>query len=1148
MTFENMVPVVCSDSNNGLFDIPADLLDRGAVEKLLVGINAQFNGRAIMEPRKRGIDYGVCLATEIVDKVLNIRITRGENAFVVNIPLPFQEGAVTLLKQNGVYRAVCNFYFIREDYEISYLEVIHRILFDHIEGVLPYGMIKKKTDFVQRIAYSFENETTSVVMYQLQRAINEVVNRMPLHETQMNSWAMNQRLMIIDPTFDEIQDPKARLEYQIKKATILFGRHGWTPIGLSDGVLSDRNYVLKADLRRTVPFGRRMHNPARNLYSTLGMRGDEDPLVRSETGQWLMDNGVGRKGWNFLTLFVDVPDVWEDQIVVNAKHANKSVTYSRRIQCFGKIQVREGEKLTFGKIICIAEDKEPTKCDIMADRVWVEEISQTETNVGSAPIVVNNVIVKFTRKFKDGVKITNCAANKGVIRLVDNLGVAIDPRTGEEREIDVIVSSKAVKKRKNYSQILEALSNNVKGETVQIYPDDVNISVEAIEAQLEAAGFPKSGEWACNTAYGELTGICGLVFWGVTHDVEDMLWDENDTIRRNGREIRVAGLKFSHVEFRALITRFGPDNPILDELMSYAQGGEDINEMLQILEAKRGNLPNNKPVVDARNILPVNQSGSTITSKSAMEGTIADENQLNGGFILKLPVQYLVVIGRDVEQNKPYVTLFEGWPTSLEGLQNDSNIKEVHLIDKIYVPHINLRRPWRHPSGKYGLTDVAAALNNIVIMCHRHFGSPDEMIHIEMLYRAIARFFRSIAGKMGSKRGELSVHGMSIRYPFSSKAVATLSNSLPKNVVQIHSSMAKCLHIREGDIVLVERFPCLGFMSLRPQKVTITDDKQCKYTIRVSKNSLGSLSLDFDGDVIYLASFHNPKSKEMLRKEWTNPNKTCIKAIQQLNNKMGVPRTKMLTLQEYGVTAFEPLTAEEHAEIVSKLTGVKSHTGPVIALAYNIMRLVENSDIKDSKKMQVAVEMFLDRVGNSVFKQKHGVKSLHDIVIDAICSGDVETLVEHEFDRGTSTIICNTIRQKALTIGVSDLAGYHDFIKRKGGSNIINRLVREQNKVYFASRAQLEACELLKHLEEPAVDVPSRMLEWIRSGRAEERHTFLEDLLDEKALATLKTERMKGACKSIMDCLDELFAPVPTEARLPKFPKLSRPRHLSKFE
>jgi hypothetical protein len=342
--------------------------------------------------------------------------------------------------------------------------------------------------------------------------------------------------------------------------------------------------------------------------------------------------------------------------------------------------------------------------------------------------------------------------------------------------------------------------------------------------------------------------------------------------------------------------------------------------------------------------------------------------------------------------------------------------------------------------------------------------------------------------------------------------------------------MAKQLNVRTGDVVLAERFPCLGFMSIRPQKVQVTDDPLCRFTIRVSGNSLGSLSLDFDGDVLFLASFHTPEAKEMLLKEWTNPNKSCYDVIKDLNQKAGAPRTQSLNLQDYNLSAFEPLTAETNAILVERATGVKSHTGPVIALAYNIMRILENSDIKDNQKTNVAVEVFLDRVGNSVFKQKHGIKSLHDIVVGAICTGDVETLVENGFARGTSTVICNVLRTKGAELGVKDIKSYHEWTVRNKRSKLINRIVREQNRIYFASRSQLGACSLLKCLEAEEVDCPSKMFKWTLSGKAERIETELEKVMDAKfGISSIKEEGIRSVCNSIWEYFKQELCLTPKE-------------------
>jgi hypothetical protein len=190
--------------------------------------------------------------------------------------------------------------------------------------------------------------------------------------------------------------------------------------------------------------------------------------------------------------------------------------------------------------------------------------------------------------------------------------------------------------------------------------------------------------------------------------------------------------------------------------------------------------------------------------------------------------------------------------------------KEVYVCEKLYIPSGILRKCWRHDTGKYGLSEIGVLVNNVVTMAHRLNADPNNSQIVKMYYNAVINYYNQVAKSMGSKTGEIARHGMSVRYPFSAKAVATLSTTLPKNTIEIHRSMADFLRIKDGDVGAVERFPCLGFMSVRPQKVTVTDDPMCKYTIRASGNSLVSTNLDFDGDVIYLASFHTPEAKLVL--------------------------------------------------------------------------------------------------------------------------------------------------------------------------------------------------------------------------------------------------------------------------------------------
>jgi len=666
--------------------------------------------------------------------------------------------------------------------------------------------------------------------------------------------------------------------------------------------------------------------------------------------------------------------------------------------------------------------------------------------------------------------------------------------------------------------VFEALLNNTTPEDnlPMVIDDFYKVSMDQIKESLSSNGLPSDGTWHCETYHGPVDGVCGKVFWGVIASPENSLWSDDATTRKNTRNLRTAGLKFSHVEMRALQTRFGKNNPVLDEVLTYAQGSDDLHECYKIIKSKKGILPEDANIIHTFETSFVNQSSGTIVDEEHIIGTVADENFEPDGFILQLPMAYQVLRGADGEVE------YEGAP-----VQNVSDdIKDIYTFDKIYVPAGVMRRCWKHDNGKFGLNEIGVLINNIVIMAYRFAAEPTEARHISMMYQAVGAYFNRVATMMGTKKGEISKLGMAVRYPFSVKATAALSNRLPDNTVEIHEDMAKHLRVKQGDVVIVERFPCLGFMSVRPQKVRITKDEMSRYTIRASGNCLCSLGLDFDGDVLYLASFHTPEARDLLHKEWASPNKECLKIINQLNNKAGQPQVKMLTLDDYDIKEFETLTAETHADVVRLTTGVKSHTGPVIALAYNLMRILENSTVCDDQATNIAVEYFLDRVGNTVFQQKHGIeKSLHAVVTDAICTGNVEALVKEGFDRGTSQTIVSVLIEKARAVGVSNLAQYHAKAKENGWSNVINRIVRQQNKIYYASRANLEATELVDHLDAPAVDIPSRILKDTMSGKIGTLKTKLEDYLDVEALSSIKNEDYRDACGTLMGLVERALAP-----------------------
>ena len=1075
----------------------------------------EFLQKSVIERFRNKTSYNnnqgknISITTKIEGGCVWFDIVNGEVSGSINIPIPYRENSLNLLKLNGVVRSLCDYYLEATGQRLDFMSLMYYVICDSAEGIIDASQVKKSS-FVDQLAYSTENDGFVRIINNLQRAINSVIHRFPIHETDMNSFVINHRLMIIDSEFDKIADPRKRHLYQIRKANKYFPE-GKTSMGLSDQPMSTKNYILDTDIKKLTPFGMRHHNPQRNLYSSLGMRGDDLPLVRSRSAQDLIEQGITRTGWNLFTAFVDLELTWEDQIIVSNRHRDKFVIYEQKITHYGYIFVKEGDTIEYKHKLGICLDGKFTTFKEKCDGATVKDIKETKVNVGGASTSAYIITIQLKKYFKDGVKITNTAANKGVMRMMD-LGYAIHPKTGEKIPIDVIVSGKAVKKRKNYTQLLEALTNAVNGDRPIVIEDNIEVTMSDVETGLEKAGLPKDGCMMCHTQWGVKSAVCGKVFWGVTHDVESAEW--KDTTKLNGRDLRNTGIKYSTVEFRSLETIFGKDNAITQEILSYAQGTDVLEDTLNIIKSKRGELPDNLPIVNASEVKAISNDLGTIISPDLIEGSIVDEHFHPDGFILQLPVSYEV---RFDEVKREIV--HEGIPYPDTG---DDTIK-TYTFNKIYVPSARLRRCWRHDTGKYGLSEVGVSINNIILTSQAYIKDTELAINTTMLYKTILQYFKRAGMMLSNKRGSVNVLGMSVRYPMSAKAVATLADNLPVNTVEIHQGMANKIKVKTGDVVLVERFPCLGFMSVRVQKVKVTRDELCKYTIRVSGNSLCSQGLDFDGDVLYVSSFHTEAAKNVLKKEFDNPNMLCYNEILKLNEKMGIPRSKEFTLQDYDVENFGSLTMERHAEIVDKVMGPKSYTGPVIALVYNLMRIMERSEYRDCPKTSAGVEVFLDRVGNSVFKMKHGYQSFHEIVVDSICEGDIDRLIESGFDTEVSTIICNVVKEKAQKYGVYNLKEHHAEAKDGNKSNIISLIVRKENQTYFVARASIEELCILYGLEQEPVDIPSEIYQWVTSGKAKRIKTELGKIYDNYLLKCISNPETKDMAEGLLSAIDIAF-------------------------
>lgn len=1063
------------------------------------------------------LNSDVVMDTTILDNVLWITFRNETTNKAVRVPLPHHtESGIELLTNNDVTRVVCDYWLEKEQKRLKYHDIISILICDDINRIMP--RFESGSSFVSKIIRGFKQNTVAYMVSVLQKLINETINNMPLHDTDMNSWAMNHRLMIIDPAFDVINDPNDKLEYRVAINDKYYALYGWTLSGLSDGVLADKNVILTTDLRNHTPFGWN-HNPQRNLYSTLSMKGDELPIIRTESMQKLMDHGITRKGWNLVTAVLDTPLDFEDQILVDNRHMSLSHKVEKRYIIYGNtLYVKKNAPIETGDAVGASNDGEPVIMRMRCDSAKIKEIRKTQTDVGGEAVDIIVVTVEGTRFLKEGSKFSNLHGNKGIIKFMD-LGYAVDPRTGNEVPIDVMISAKSVNKRGNFGQLIEAISNNLLPAEYKyaVLPDNYTITDEKRRQVLTNAGLPDDGVWSIDTYCGEFEGVVGKMFWGVTKDPEDQLWEDDKPNLTNNKELRTSGLKFSHVEMKSITTWWGPGNPICAEILSHAQGGLNLRDEIRIIKSACDEVDKAFPVMFATDIKYVDSSKGIFHTLEEIDGTIVDDEFMPDGFVMQLPIQIQATV--EHEDKGKYVI---GIPQPVE----DTEKKEVHLFDKVFIPNSLLRRCWHHPSGKWGLSTIGAYVNHIVY-CNARFmesGSTDDYMN---LIRSVSNYFSNVARMMVSKNGDLSTYGMAVRYPYSSRATASLSENLPDNTIEIHADMARMLGVRSGDVVLTERFPCLGFVSVRPQWVNVTDDPQCKYVIRAGGNNLVSQNLDFDGDTLFIAAFKTPKAIEALRSMMENPNPICNHEIQRINARK-VPVYKEMTMDNFDIRVFPKPTVEEHSDIIRKATGVKSHTGPVIALAYNLMRIVESNIAYTDTRQHVALELLLDFLGNTVFKQKHGIKSLQEDATDAICTGDVEKMVELGFDREPSALLCNLIRKEALSIGVRDLASYHKFIKEHGGSKIINKIVRLKNRLWFASRSMMGPYKLWDHLKADAVDLPSMMLRHILR-KAERSTSALLELQDyEKAVRKLKknsyfsTDNFKAVRDATFDYIDAI--------------------------
>lgn len=957
------------------------------------------------------------------------------------VPLPYNENGILYIG-NTVKR--CPGFFVYNSMYFDYLDFMHKVLVDNCNHIFGLSILSTP---MGRLAQLHTVQNPSLVVRNIQRMVNQVVSSIPLSDGPLKDYIMNRRLMFLDPNFAVLK-PDEKLEYQVRKELDYFPLTG---LGLSDSVMSEGNCLLLTDIRNFTPFSA-YHNPKRNLFSTGGMTGDEFPIIRTRTEE---DTPAKRTGFNFVTAFLDIPRNFEDAIVVNKKYLGRISNEERRYKVFGTVTVSKGETIENGKTLSVERDGSVVSFDEICKDATVLDVVESCINFDGKNVKCHTIVLELHREWRDGYKITNRHGNKGVVVFGDT-GVAIDPATGNRIDIDVIVSARSVMKRKNFGQLLEALFNNLTGNKDLVVEDRVEINLEELKNSLMAKGFGPGLTHTVLLNEGKFEAIVGSVFWGFIKTIEDQIWSDEDLDEKKQSGVSRAGVKINPVELRALATTFGKDiGPIFTEILQHAAGTKQVVEQIRILKSSIGEYDKGLTKIDIANIKPVRQdSGAFRESDLDFAGTICDSMKFPKPFLLSLPFTYYSKV------NKNGTT-----QASMSPPYRDNNTVSITETNFIYVPGPEERLPWKHPSGYLGMNELCVRINNIVDYYHR---DRKEACWVGNVYGTVNALVESVTQAISTKRGTLSQNLTAIRYRNSAKAVAVQNPYLPKNFIEIHESMANQLGVKDGDVVIVERYPCLGFPSMRLQKIKTTRVDKKKFVIGVSGNSLVSQGLDFDGDVIYILAFKTEAAISVLNKHFESPNKELNDAIEAINSKIE-PITKEMGWDAYGVCLFPPPTPEGNAECVRKLAGVKLGTGPIIAVCYDVMRIVE-STVQLNDKLNVIIELLLDRVANTVFGQKHGLYSLQDAAIKALCLADSEGLMalfdgtNIRIDFEDMVRISEIIKNEAASIGVTDLEAHYKRHKTEGRSNIIKEIVRKKHKVYFASRSKLSPYFFLENI------------------------------------------------------------------------------------
>ena len=95
------------------------------------------------------------------------------------------------------------------------------------------------------------------------------------------------------------------------------------------------------------------------------------------------------------------------------------------------------------------------------------------------------------------------------------------------------------------------------------------------------------------------------------------------------------------------------------------------------------------------------------------------------------------------------------------------------------------------------------------------------------------------------------------------------------------------------------------------------------------------------------------------------------------------------------------------------------------------------------------------------------------------------------------------------------------MIQEKGGSSIINKIVKANNVLYFTSRSTLDGCKLVMNLiNYDVVDIPSKIFKKIMETKPADVREY------EKVLNSIKDVELRKYCDALANSLANSMLPI----------------------